>query len=87
MFIYFERQRELRECALEGQRERGRERIPSRLRADTAEPDDVGLDLTKHEIMTPAKIKSQTLNQLSRPGTRASQLLAHSLPFSYPPLK
>ena len=32
-------------------RERGRERTPSRLQAVSAEP-DVGLDLTNHEIMT-----------------------------------
>ena len=29
---------------------------------------DIGLNLTNHEIMTKAKIKSQTLNQLSHPG-------------------
>ena len=32
-------------------RERGRERIPSRLHTVSTEP-DVGLDLTNHEIMT-----------------------------------
>ena len=35
----------------EGQRERGRERIPSRLHAVSAEP-DTGLKLMNHEIMT-----------------------------------
>ena len=34
-----------------GAREGGRERIPSRLRAVSAEP-SVGLDLTNHKIMT-----------------------------------
>ena len=32
-------------------RERGKERIPSRLHAVSAEP-NTGLDLTNHEIMT-----------------------------------
>ena len=35
----------------ERKRERERERIPSRLRAFSAEP-NVGLELTNHEIMT-----------------------------------
>ena len=35
----------------EGQRERGRERIPSRLSALSTES-DTGLEVTKHEIMT-----------------------------------
>ena len=35
----------------EGQRERKRERLPSRLCAVSVEP-DAGLDLTSHEIMT-----------------------------------
>ena len=35
----------------EGQRERGRERIPSRLSAVSAEP-DAGLELTDREIVT-----------------------------------
>ena len=35
----------------EGQRERGGERIPSRLRAVSAEP-EVGLELTNREIMS-----------------------------------
>ena len=42
-------------------RERGRERISSRLHTVSAEP-DVGLELMNHEIMTWAKLKSQTLN-------------------------
>ena len=40
-----------RERAGEGQRERGRERIPSRLSAVSAEP-DAGLEPTNCEIMT-----------------------------------
>ena len=38
------------------QRERGRERIPSRLQAVSTEP-DVGLEPTNCEIMTRAEIK------------------------------
>ena len=41
--------------------ERGRQRIPGRLCIVITEP-DVGLELTNSEIMTRAKIKSQTLN-------------------------
>ena len=41
------------------QRERGRERIPSRLCNVSAEP-DVGLKLTNHEIMTSAKVRCLT---------------------------
>ena len=40
---------------------RGRERIPSRLRTVSAEP-DTGLELVNCEIMTSAETKSQTLN-------------------------
>ena len=46
------------ECEWGRGRERGRERIPSRLRAVRAEP-DVGLELKNREIMTWAEIKSQ----------------------------
>ena len=48
MFLFILRERV---SAGEGQRERGRERIPSRLCAVSAEP-DAGLDLTTCEIMT-----------------------------------
>ena len=47
-----------RERAHSWGREKGRQRIPSRLRAVSAEP-DVGLELTDREIMTCAEIKSQ----------------------------
>ena len=49
MFIYFEREKEHRESTLEWgrDRERGRERIPSRFCADS-----MGLNPTNHEIMT-----------------------------------
>ena len=47
MFVYFERDKERGE----GQRERRRERIPSRLRAVSTYP-DMRLELTNHEIMT-----------------------------------
>ena len=57
----------------EGQRkteeetERGREKIPSRLRAVSTES-DMGLELANCEIMTCIELKSQMLNQLSHPG-------------------
>ena len=44
-----------------------RERIPSRLRAISVEP-DVGFRLRNPEIMTWAEIKSQTPKGLSHPG-------------------
>ena len=56
-----------REHEQEGGREREGERIPSRLHSVRPEP-DVGLDLTNHEIMTRAEIKSRMVNQLSHPG-------------------
>ena len=43
------------------------QRIPSRLRAVSTEP-DAGLKLTNHEIATGAEIKGRTLNQPSHPG-------------------
>ena len=48
-------------------RERERERTQGKLHAVSTEP-DVGLELTKHEIVTWAEIKSQTRNRLSHPG-------------------
>ena len=63
-FIYFEREGKYK---LGRDRERQRERIPSRLHAVSMKP-NVGLDFTNCEIMTWAKIKRQTLNQLSHPG-------------------
>ena len=68
MSINFETERK-RESASGGGavREGERERIPSRLRADSAEP-DAGLSLTNREIMTGAKVKSWLLNGLSHPG-------------------
>ena len=44
-----------------GGEEREEERAPSRLNAVSTEP-SVGLNLTKHEIMTWTEIKSWTLN-------------------------
>ena len=58
----------------EGRRDRERERIPSRLPADSVEP-DAGLELTKGGITTGAEIKSQTLNCLSHPGAPLASLL------------
>ena len=48
MFIYFERERE---SMSRGGEQRERERIPSRLRAVSAEP-NARFDLTNREIMT-----------------------------------
>ena len=56
----------LREREIEHRAGAERERIPSRLHAVSADP-HVGLKPTNHEIMTRAKIKSQTLNRLSHP--------------------
>ena len=46
---------------MERGRERGRERISSRVCTVNAEP-DVGLRSTDREVTTPAKIESQMLN-------------------------
>ena len=64
LFIVRERERER---AKDGQRGRGRERIPSRLCAVGAETDE-GLELMNCEIMTRAEIQSRRLNRLSHPG-------------------
>ena len=53
--------------------ERERQRIPSRLRAVSTEP-DVGLELTNGEIMTRAETKSQMPYRLSHPGDRRATL-------------
>ena len=50
LFILREIKRECT-CAGEGQKERGRQRTPSRLCPVSADP-DVGLDPTNHEIVT-----------------------------------
>ena len=55
-------------------RERGRERIPSRLHTVSAEP-DVGLETTNCEIMTWVETKSQILNLLSRPGAPGAVII------------
>ena len=51
----------------EEQRERERDRIPSRLHAVSEEP-DLGLELMNCKIMTQAQMKSQMLNRLSHSG-------------------
>ena len=61
LFIYFP------QWDWEGQRERERKRISSRLCTVSTEP-DVGLELTNCKIMTSAEIKSQMLNWLTHPG-------------------
>ena len=68
MYLFWERETERqRERMSRGGAGRGRERIPSSLRAVSMEP-DMGLKLMNREIMTGAEIKSRTLNQLSPPG-------------------
>ena len=72
MFIYFwERQRQRQSVNGRG-RERGRHRIwiGSRIWAVSTEP-NAGLKSTKREIMS----RSQTLNQLSHPGTSGQECL------------
>ena len=59
LFIYFDRKIVLASAGEGG--ERGRQRIPCRLCAASAEP-DVGLNPMIREIMTLAKIKSRRLN-------------------------
>ena len=68
IFMCFERERE-QERTSEGGAERGRkgERESQAGSTPRAEP-NAGLDPTNGEIMTGAKIKSGTLNQLSHPG-------------------
>ena len=46
----------VRACTGRGRAERGGKKIPSRLCADSREP-DVGLKLKKREIMTQAKVR------------------------------
>ena len=62
--LYFVYLFQKRERAGEGQRER----LPSRLCTIRAEP-DAGLEPMNREMVTWVKIKSQTLNRLSRPDT------------------
>ena len=52
----------------ERERERERERIPSRLHAVSTEP-NAGVSFMNHEIMSWAKTKNLTFNQLSHPGS------------------
>ena len=66
LFVLFSFERE-RAWAGEGQREKGRERILSRLYTVSTEP-CLGFKLMNHEIMTWAKVKSWMLNWLSHPG-------------------
>ena len=56
------------------ERERGREKIPSRLCAISVEP-HTGLDPMKYEVMLLTKVKSWTLSQLSRPDAPAILML------------
>ena len=66
-FILFLRETETAQVG-ERQRERGKERIPSRLHAASTEP-NAGLELMNCEIMTWVETKSQMLSWLSHPGT------------------
>ena len=71
-FFFLEKEKE-RACTSQGKAEGEGERIPSRLRAVSAEP-NAGFDLTNREIMTWAETNSQTLHPLSHPG--APQMLS-----------
>ena len=62
IYLFWERERGV------GRGRERRERLQSRFHAVSAKS-YTGLDLTNHEIMTWAKIKSRILNQLSDPGT------------------
>ena len=65
LFILREKESEcMSKGGTEKEREGGRQRIPSRRLAVSAEP-DAGLDPMNREIMTWAKIKSRMLNPLS----------------------
>ena len=62
-------------------RGRGRERIPSRLRTASTEP-DAGLELNNREIMTWAETKSGTLNRLTTEAPHQSFSRARCCPLS-----
>ena len=66
---YFEREHKSKQVSMcrERGRQRGRERIPSRLCAVSMEPNS-GLDPMNLEIVTLAQIKSRKLNPQSHPG-------------------
>ena len=63
-----------------GEGQRGRERIPSSLRSEESHK---GLELTNHEIMTWAKIKSYMPNWLSHPGALFIFSIIHSILSTY----
>ena len=65
-----------------GRGEAGVERIPSRPRAVSTEP-DAGLKLTNHEIVTRAEMKSGSPNRPSHPGapTHSFELGSSLFPF------
>ena len=65
----------------EGERDKERERIPSRFRAVSAERELAGLELTKHEIMTWAKTRSQMSNHLSHLAALASVFVIYRYVF------
>ena len=56
------------------ERERGRERIPSRPLTVITEP-NMGLKPMNYEIMAPAKTMIQTLNQVSHAGSPQNYFL------------
>ena len=60
-----------------GGAERGRKRIPSRLRAVSTEP-YVGLELRKREIMTRTEIKSRLPNWLSHPDAPGDEVYCNT---------
>ena len=62
--MYFERERQSTQA---GEKQGQKERIPSRFRTVSAEP-DMGLELTNHEIMNRELSRRQMPNGLSHPG-------------------
>ena len=67
MYLFILKERERESTSRDGA-ERKEKRIPSRLCVISTDDTDVGLEPMNLEIITCAKIKSQTLDQLSHPG-------------------
>ena len=63
-YLFWERERE----SMQALRGREREKERESQAGSVLLVDDMGLDLTNHEIMTWVEIKSRMLNQLRHPG-------------------
>ena len=73
LFILIERERE--RMSRGGAERQGEKEFQAGSTLPASTEPEVGLELTDHEIMTWAKIKSRTLNQLSHPGARTIIIL------------